>query len=751
MNRVRSVFNNFMNSERYSRFTLQTEQDGERRVEVKLSEDVGDGDMEGRAGGSPTFRPAPHGQNRRNLCFLILTIILIFVIGYMVAYLIHGKRREVTSSCIKPFVPPEFEHKDISLQPPEPRLTWSDITHLLQTKLTSQAFDKTLSEFDRPSRLAGSKDDTFLGNRIFERFQDLEMHPWTDVHHVRLATPDSNKPNRVIFGSNVFEPKGFLAYSATTSVQGKLVYANYGRLEDFEVLTKHKVNVANCVVILRCGKISFAQKVKNALQYSATGVLIYPDIEDYKYVANTELYGHVHYGTGDPFTPGFPSFNHTQFPPVVSSGVPSIPAQTITSNMAQTIMQSIGGPVLDKDSDFIGGQTWSYSLGGVENVTIEVNNALLFKEIHNVFGVIKGFVDPDRYVVLGAQRDAWGQGYARANVGTSALIELARVIREMVEADDFKPRRSIVFASWSAGEYGSVGATEWLEAHAASLDKNVLSYISLDGLVQGHGSFYASASPLLQIIVDNAMKVVKSPTGNGMVRDIAGKNPMRPMSIDDPAYPFLAGFGIPAVSFHFISVNSEEYQYYNTILDSKSHLDYEAAQKTSTMAAIAAQFAGQIALRLVHDHLLNFDVTGYKKLLNERVHDINNHLSDLNQSGQLKDLSPSWLYRAKASFQRASDSIDNDIKNTNLNDPEACRLLNGRIMKVEHGLLSQYVSPYEFPFRHLVFGKGPFTLNEIAELDNELQLRLQLALATWNLQGCANSMAGNLWDIDNEI
>lgn len=39
----------------------------------------------------------------------------------------------------------------------------------------------------------------------------------------------------------------------------------------------------------------------------------------------------------------------------------------------------------------------------------------------------------DRYVVLGAQRDAWGNGYARAAVGTSVLIELAKAVREMVE------------------------------------------------------------------------------------------------------------------------------------------------------------------------------------------------------------------------------------------------------------------------------------------------------------------------------
>lgn len=39
----------------------------------------------------------------------------------------------------------------------------------------------------------------------------------------------------------------------------------------------------------------------------------------------------------------------------------------------------------------------------------------------------------DRYVVLGAQRDAWGKGYAKATVGTSVLLELAKAVKEMVE------------------------------------------------------------------------------------------------------------------------------------------------------------------------------------------------------------------------------------------------------------------------------------------------------------------------------
>lgn len=93
-------------------------------------------------------------------------------------------------------------------------------------------------------------------------------------------------------------------------------------------------------------------------------------------------------GSGDPYTPGFPSFNHTQFPPVQSSGLPKILAQSITSAMASNIRRQLGG---HNEPETWGG---SYKLGEENDaITVEVNNVLPEKKIHNVFGVIKGFVD----------------------------------------------------------------------------------------------------------------------------------------------------------------------------------------------------------------------------------------------------------------------------------------------------------------------------------------------------------------------
>ncbi|XP_040921750.1 transferrin receptor 1b [Toxotes jaculatrix] len=753
MDRVRSVFNNMIKSERYSRFSLQPAQDGERHVEVTLSDDATDDgtEVEGQAGGSPSFRPAALRSNRRNICYLALGTLLIFVIGYLLGYISHRKPRaeplnaemEATGTTPDDFTPaPEFQ------------LNWNDITQLLTQKLTSQAFEKALRDFDLPKRSAGSAEDRNMANRIFDGFKKLEMDPWTNIHYVQLQIPDSTRPNRVLFGSNVFEPVGYLAYSAPGKVQGKLVYGNYGRQQDLNVLQKMNIELKDSVLLLRSGKISFAQQVDNAARKGASAVLIYPDIQDYKYQADTALYGHVHLGSGDPYTPGFPSFNHTQFAPTQSSGLPKIPAQTITANMASTLLQNIGGPESDASSGFKGGfKSVAYRLGGSENITVEVNNVLVNTEIHNMFGVIKGFTDPDRYVVLGAQRDAWGKGYARAAVGTCILMELAKAVREMVEKDGFRPRRSLVFASWTAGEYGNVGATEWLEGYMSSIDRNVFTYISLDGVVMGRGGFMASASPLLYSLIESTMKKVKSPLGSGTVYDMMGKenweaNVLKPMSMDDPAYSFLASSGIPSISFHFISPNIESYAYYGTNLDNMDHLNYQTNHRTGEITAAAAQFAGQMAVRLVHDHRLSLDVSRYSNILAVAVRQVYTRITQLLQSGQLKGVSPAWLSRARGSFQRAAEGISRDTVFTDLNDKEACRILNDRIMRVEHSLLSPYVSPTETPFRHLLLGRGPHTLASIAETTNMDQLRIQLALATWNLQGCANAMVGDIWDID---
>ena len=54
-----------------------------------------------------------------------------------------------------------------------------------------------------------------------------------------------------------------LAYAKQGSATGKLLYANYGRREDFDVLKKN-FSISNCegyIVIIRYGRISRGDKV----------------------------------------------------------------------------------------------------------------------------------------------------------------------------------------------------------------------------------------------------------------------------------------------------------------------------------------------------------------------------------------------------------------------------------------------------------------------------------------------------------
>lgn len=82
-------------------------------------------------------------------------------------------------------------------------------------------------------------------------------------------------------------------------------------------------------------------------------------------------------------------------------------------------------------------------------------------------------------------------------------------------------------------------------------------------------------------------------------------------------------------------------------------------------------------------------------------------------------------------------------------------------LKVEYYFLSPYVSPRDSPLRHIFFGSGSHTvqalLDHLAVLKsnkaafNETLFKTQLALMTWTIQGAANALTGDIWDIDNEF
>ncbi|XP_022534389.2 transferrin receptor protein 1 [Astyanax mexicanus] len=771
MDQARTTISKIFNGEprSYTRFNLTQNMEGDNsQVEMKLSSDM-DEEVGGNGVGEhmnhhprPAYTSKPNQRSPRSICFMGIGILLLFIIGYLVGYLSHRRTDRAAPSCAEALSSDDSDGS-APIQT-VPSLDWKDITALFKDKLSTANIESSLSEFSIADHQAGSAGDEALANKLMRKFRDYNMNPWTDEHFVRVQDPPSSGSNKITFRDQSFSESGFLSYSGTGSVQGTLLYAYYGQMDDLRRLQDLTIDFNGKVLLVRAGKISFAEKVANAAAVNASAVLIYPDPADYSIGEGTDLYGHVHLGCGDPYTPGFPSFNNTQFPPAQSSGLPTIPAQTIRPSTAAAIMGMMEGR--DPPRGWGNGGLQKYKLGGDDDlVTVEVNNVLTEKKIHNVFGVIKGLVDADRYVVIGAQRDAWGPGYAKSTVGTSLLVEIARSISEMISKNGFKPRRSIVFASWSAGEYGAVGATEWLEGYLSSLNMKAFSYISLDGVVTGP-TFKASASPLMYDVIQSTLKEVSSPSDSSrtLYSQVAGSNwesaVMEPMTLSDTAYPFQAFTGIPSVSIRFTS--EKEYPFFGTMLDTKQNLDIKVSYSLSALVKTAGEIAGQMALRLVHDHLIRLNVEKYTSILRSNVALINREVIGLQASGRVpKTLKMQWLMSALGSYSRASRKLTSNIQNSDLGDFEQCRIINNQIMGVERDLLSPYVSPQISPFRHILLGSGSHTLGGLrahltaikegsASADLDL-LKNQFALTTWTIQSCANALAGSVWEMDNEI
>ncbi|XP_030352369.1 transferrin receptor protein 1 [Strigops habroptila] len=775
MDHARAAISNLFGGEpmSYTRFSIARQTDGDNsHVEMKLSADDEEGGEIGRQ--EHVHASMPPRRSGKNLCFLVIAALLLLLIGFLIGYLSYRGRMQKASRCLdgsgKCEMTPtasyltedETEEEEV---PGPPILYWPELRALLSEKLSARCLEDSLRQrANEDSFEAGQIEDEKAASYIHDQFNSFHLDEvWNDEHYIKLQVKGSSN-NRVSILQNGKEeelesPSAYVAYSKTGSVVGKPVHVNYGLKADFQKIEKLGVSLNGTILIFRAGKITLAEKVANAQEAGAVGVLMYLDPYDYKNTDALVPFGHAHLGTGDPFTPGFPSFNHTQFPPVESSGLPRIPVQTISSQAAGKLYSKMDGEkcLLEWKSGVMG---CKMMLGSTTNMTVKlsVSNAMVDQKILNIFGAIKGFEEPDRYVVIGAQRDSWGPGAAKAGVGTAILLELARVISDIVKNGGYKPRRSIIFASWSAGEYGAVGATEWLEGYSATLHAKAFTYINLDAAVLGSNHMRISASPLLYTLLERTMKGVKDPTkDSGNLYDRVGSDWVKtvvPLGLDNAAFPFLAFSGIPVVSFGFCS-KDEEYPFLGTTEDTVENL--KMTDKLYALMRAVAEVAGQIALRLTHDHELYLDFERYSEELLAFQEKFLAYDRDVKALG----LTLNWLFFARGDFQRATDTLRRDIANSDRENKIVRRALNDRIMKVEYDFLSPYLSPKDAPFRHIFFGRGSHTLQSLLENLQLLRtsrdsvdvnmLKEQLALVTWTIKGAANALVGDIWDTDNEF
>lgn len=427
----------------------------------------------------------------------------------------------------------------------------------------------------------------------------------------------------------------FNGYAASGDVTAPVVYVNYGLPDDYDALKKAGVDVKGKIVIVRYGNSFRGVKAKVAEDRGAIGCIIYSDPADDGYVQG-DVYpkgpwrpgasgqrGSVQYlfdYPGDPLTPGRPAIPGVpRLKPEEATDLTRIPVQPISYDAARTILAALKGPV--RPRGFQGGLAFAYHLGGTNDVKLRLKTDMDYKirKIWNVVGRIEGNEEKDRWVILGNHRDAWVFGAVDPNSGSSAMLEVGRGFGELLK-QGWKPRRTIIFCSWDAEEYGLVGSVEWAEDLAPELREKAVAYLNLDAAVSGP-HFGASSVPSLWKLMRAVTRDVKDPrTGKSVYQQWQDRaREGRPEGAQDSGEarigalgsgsdytPFLQHLGIPSTDMGF----GGDYGVYHSSYDSFHWMD-KFGDPGFVYHVAAAQVWGTLAMRLADADGLSFDYTDY--------------------------------------------------------------------------------------------------------------------------------------------
>ncbi|MGA3126143.1 MAG: M28 family metallopeptidase [Candidatus Korobacteraceae bacterium] len=313
-----------------------------------------------------------------------------------------------------------------------------------------------------------------------------------------------------------------------------MVYANYARPEDFRQLKQMGIEVRGKVVIARYGQNFRGVKALTAQEAGAAALILYSDpIDDGYFRGDPYPAGPYHPATGvqrgsvqftfeypgDPTTPGIASTPDLppslRLAPEKAGNLPKIPVTPLSYADVSPLLEKLGGP--DSPRDWQGALPFTYHIGpGPVRVHLKLVQDYRYTTIWNVMGSIRGSSQPESLVVAGNHRDAWVYGAADPGSGTAAMLEAVHGIGELLKSG-WRPRRTIVFASWDAEEEGLIGSTEYAEQYAGLL-QNAVAYFNMDVGVAGP-DFGASSVPSLKEFLRDIARTVPSPRG-GSVYDV---------------------------------------------------------------------------------------------------------------------------------------------------------------------------------------------------------------------------------------
>ena len=316
----------------------------------------------------------------------------------------------------------------------------------------------------------------------------------------------------------------FFAWAPDGDVSGRVVYANHGAREDYEVLRRAGVAVKGAVVLARAQGVCRAMKSLLAEEAGAAALLLYPERRDLGIVKPDFPDGPYL----NPWTvqrgsmlryflrPGDPDCAAGRVLPRLR---PTLPALPVSESVARDLLERVEGPPAPEA--WTGWLKVPYRLGATrETVRLRTRSRTERRVLRNVTAALAGRRREAGVVVVGAHTDAWVNGAVDPVSGVAAVLETASALSALAR-DGWKPERDIVFTLFDGEEYGMLGSTLWVEERLAARAPPMAAFLYVDSSVRAL-DFMADVSPGLRESLDEVLGHVADPV-SGHVLPVAAR------------------------------------------------------------------------------------------------------------------------------------------------------------------------------------------------------------------------------------
>ncbi|XP_047449238.1 N-acetylated-alpha-linked acidic dipeptidase 2 isoform X2 [Mugil cephalus] len=620
-----------------------------------------------------------------------------------------------------------------------------------------------LRKFTRLPHLAGTEQNLKYAEQIKREWQEfgldsVEMVPYD----VLLSYPNKSQPNYIsivdhlgteVFNSSLAEPvpqgyedisdivPPYSAFSAKGQPEGDLVYVNYGRTEDFFQLERTMgINVTGKIVIVRYGKI-FRGEERHVSRSKGDHYVLRPSrllgcwCPGWNLPGGGAQRGNVLNlnGAGDPLTPGYPAKEYTyRFSLEDGVGLPKIPVHPIGFHDAVHLLKNMGGDI--PPNNWKGGLNVSYRTGPgfmddfkSQKVRMNIHTNNQVTRIYNVIGKIRGALEPDRYVILGGHRDAWVFGGIDPMSGAAVVHETVRSAGRLL-SKGWRPRRTIIFASWDAEEFGLLGSTEWAEDNAKLLQERAVAYINADSAIEGMYTLRVDCTPSLHTLVYNLTKQVASPEEGEEGVSLYESWHKRDNWTNDRDAPrisklgsgsdfeaYFIRLGIAAGRARYTKNKKTEryssYPVYHSVYETFEIVEKFYDPSFKRLRAVA-QVRGGLVFLLAESQLLPLDTNEYADSLWKYSQSIAQLAQRNPGEMELYGVSFESLFSAVRNFTFAARQFHERLQTLNRADPLQVRVMNDQLMYLERAFIDPLGLPGRPFYRHVIF--APSSHNKYA-------------------------------------